>query len=83
MATIKDHRAFLDHLDFLTMHDHFKDIAHTEYDLAVRRLAETQGFAAFGKENNGLSNTYYGVQRTCTQNLVMGIHLAISGLMNI
>ena len=62
---LRDHRAFLEHLDFLTvhaMHDHFKDAAHTEYDLAIRRLAETQGFAAFGKENNGISVTYYGAQ---------------------
>ena len=61
--TIKDHRAFVEHIGFLTvraMHDHFKDVAHTEYDCAIRRLAETQGFAAFGKENNGASIVYYG-----------------------
>ena len=58
----------MEHLDFLTvsaMHDHFKDIAHTEYDLAGRCLAETQGFAAFEKENNRLSVTYYGAQNMC------------------
>ena len=44
------------------MHEHLKDGAHIEYDLAIRRLAETEGFAAFGNEHNGLSVTYYGVQ---------------------
>ena len=63
--TLSDHRAFLQHLDVLTvraMHEHFRDSAHIEYDLAIRRLAETQGFAAFGSENNGISVTYYGAQ---------------------
>ena len=52
--TLSDHRACLQHLDFYTvraMHEHFKDSAHIEYDLAIRRLAETQGFAAFSSEN--------------------------------
>ena len=55
---LSDHRAFLEHLDFLTvraMRDHFMDAALIEYDLAIRRLAETPGFAAFSKENNGIS----------------------------
>ena len=63
--TLNDHRVFLEHLDFLTvyaMHDHFKDAAHIEYDLVISWLTETQGFAAFSKENNGISVTYYGAQ---------------------
>ena len=62
---MSDHRAFLQDLDFLTvraMRKHFKDAAHIEYDLAIRRLAETQRFAAFSSDNNGISVTYYGAQ---------------------
>ena len=49
--TISDYKSFLQHIEFLSiraMHDHFKDSAHTEYDTAVRSLAETEGFTAFG-----------------------------------
>ena len=46
------------------MHEHFKDSAHIEYDLAIRRLAETKGFPAFDSENNGISVTYFGAQNT-------------------
>ena len=44
------------------MHDHFKDSTHTEYNAAVRRLVETEGFAAFGRENDGLYVIHYGAQ---------------------
>ena len=63
--TISDYKSFLPHIKFLSvhaMHDHFMDSAHTEYDTTVCHLAEMEGFAAFGSENNGLSVIHYGVQ---------------------
>ena len=42
--SVHDYRALLDHLNFITiraMHDDFRDSAHIEYDLVVRRLAES------------------------------------------
>ena len=59
--TIADHRALLDHINFLAnreMHNDFVDQAHTEYDEAVRKLEEEIGFAAFAKENRRLSVIY-------------------------
>ena len=39
----------------------FRDGAHIEYDNAIHRLAEAEGFAAFGKEHNEISRVRYGV----------------------
>ena len=56
---------FLEHIDFLTvraMHNDFKDSAHVVYDQAVRKRAESQGFAAFSAMNSGISVKHYGAQ---------------------
>lgn len=61
--SIKDHRAFLEHLNFISvraMHDSYKDTAHIQYDAAVRKEAEYKGFAAFSQANNGASVIHYG-----------------------
>ena len=63
--SVADHRALLNHINFLAnraMHNDFVDQAHTQYDEAVRKLAENIGFAAFAKENRTLSVIHYGAQ---------------------
>ena len=48
----------MEHLDFRSIravHDDFCDSAHVEYDMAVRRSAESIGFTAFSKVQAGLS----------------------------
>ena len=48
--TLKDHRALLQHLNFLlhrARHNDFLDTAHVEYDTSIRKMAETMGFEAF------------------------------------
>ena len=60
-----DTRAFMEHIEFLSvqaMHDDFKDSAHVEYDLTIRKLAESLGFEAFSQTNAGMSIKYYGAQ---------------------
>ena len=63
--TVADHRALLEHIGFISHRattDDFKDSAHTDYDSAIRKQAESCGFAAFSKANTGTSVTYYSVQ---------------------
>ena len=60
-----DYRGLMEHLDFISiraMHDDFHDSAHFEYDMAVQRLAESIGFAAFSKAQAGLSVVYNRAQ---------------------
>lgn len=62
---VVDYKAFLEHMHFMTvraMHDDFKDSAHVEYDTAIRKMAESMGFAAFSKAQNGTSVLHYGAQ---------------------
>ena len=50
--TLRDHRAFLEHLHFLSvraMTDDFKDAAHVAYDTAICKKAQVHGFATFRK----------------------------------
>ena len=42
--------------------DVFKDTSHSEYDLEIRHLVESMGFAAFGKEYPGESMLHYALQ---------------------
>ena len=68
--TTKDYHALLEHLRFIAiraMHDDFKDSAHVEYDTAVRKAAETWGFAAFSSAHNGMSVIHYGAQNMRTK----------------
>ena len=70
--TTKDYHAFLEHLRFIAiraMHDDFKDSAHVEYDTAIRKIAETWGFAAFSSAHNGMSVIHYGAQNMRTKKL--------------
>lgn len=65
--TTVDYRAFIQHVSFLcnrAKSDEFKDTAHTEYDKDIRTLAETIGFAAFGKAHTSESILYYGSTTT-------------------
>ena len=62
---ISDYRAFLEHIALLAIRakdDYYKDSAHVDYVLAVRRAAEKIGFAAFSKEHAGDSVVHYGPQ---------------------
>ena len=75
--TVCDHRAFLEHLYFLSiraMHDDFKDSAHVEYDSAIRKVAEVEGFAAFTSANNGISVIHYGAQNMRQKKAYGGAH---------
>lgn len=63
--TVADHRALLEHIGFLSlraMTNDFRDVAHIEYDRAIRKQAELSGFSSFGTANNGTSVSYYGPQ---------------------
>ena len=60
--TVADYKAFfaayLFYSKFRAKADELKDTAHSEYDLEIRRLAETAGFAAFSKEYIGEKACY-------------------------
>ena len=63
--TLKDCKAVLEHINFLgnrAMNNDFYDKTHITYDNAVRKLAETEGFAAFAQGSNGASVIHYGNQ---------------------
>ena len=58
-----DYRAFMEHLHIISSRakdEYFKDSAHVEYAMAVRRNAESLGFAAFAKANDEESVLHYG-----------------------
>ena len=62
-----DYRAILQHINFIcnrARDDHFKDCAHVEYDNAIRKLAEIDGFAAFTRLYSGESIVHYGTQNS-------------------
>jgi len=64
LMTTKDHRALLVHLGFLAQrakNDVFKESAHAEYDLTVRKRALREGFEAFrtGNEFAAISRYNY------------------------
>ena len=66
----KDYRAFLEHLCLIAIRakdNSYKDSAHVDYVLAVRRMAEKDSFAAFAKENSGESIVHYGPQNMLTR----------------
>ena len=51
-----DYKAFLEHLCLIAVRakdNYYRDSAHVDYVLAIRHMAEKQGFAAFSKENSG------------------------------
>ena len=63
--TVADYRALLEHIAFVSnraMTGDFKDSAHVEYDTAIRREAESVGFAAFTTAHTGISVLHYGAQ---------------------
>lgn len=63
-VTVKDFRAFLEHICFMSSRarqNDFHDSTHVEYDKDVRKLAEIEGFAAFGSSNTGMSMFHYGM----------------------
>ena len=62
---MNDAKTFLEHLKFISvreMQDDFKDSMHIEYDIAIRRLADSLGFKAFSQTHLGISVKYYGAQ---------------------
>ena len=64
-VSVKDCKAVLEHINFLgnrAMNNDFYDKTHVTYDNAVRKLAETEGFAAFAQGSNGASVIHYGNQ---------------------
>ena len=64
-VSVKDCKAVFQHINFLcnrAMNNDFYDSAHINYDNAVRKLAETEGFAAFAQGSNGASVIHYGNQ---------------------
>ena len=65
----KDYRAFLEHLCLIAIRakdNYYKDSAHVDYILAVRKMVEKEGFAAFAKENSRESVVHYGHQNMLT-----------------
>ena len=63
--TVKDLRAFLEHINFLSSrarNDDFKDWAQVDYDKDIQKLAEVDGFTTFGSKNTGISMFHYGTQ---------------------
>ena len=67
--TTADYKAFLEHLCLIAIRakdNCYKDSAHVDYVLAIRRMAEKIGFAAFSKENSGESIVHYGPQSMLT-----------------
>ena len=60
--TTADYKAFLEHLCLIAIRakDNYHDSAHVDYVLAVRHMAEKQGFAAFSNENSSLWPSKYG-----------------------
>lgn len=63
-VTVKDLRAFLEHICFMSSRarqNDFHDSTHVEYDKDVRKLAEVEGFAAFGSSNTGMGMFHYGM----------------------
>ena len=71
--SVPDCRALFEHLSFLAhraMYNDYQDSVHVQYDLAVRVEAETDGFAAFGRDNDGLSVMYYGPEKMRTKTTV-------------
>ena len=64
-VSVKDCKAVFEHINFLgnrAMYNDFYDSAHINYDNAVRKLAETEGFSAFAQGSNGASVIHYGNQ---------------------
>lgn len=62
--TVKDFRAFLEHICFMSSRarqNDFHDSTHIEYDKDIRKLAEVEGFAAFGTKNTGVGMFHYGM----------------------
>lgn len=60
--TVKDLRAFLEHLKFMAScarQDDFKDMTNVDYDSDIRKLAEVEGLTAFASHNTGLSMFHY------------------------
>ena len=63
--TVADYKAFIEHICLIAIRakdDYYKDSAHVDYVLAVRRAAEKLGFRAFSKEFSGDSVVHYGPQ---------------------
>ena len=63
--TVADYRAFLKHIHFISIRahdDYFRDSVHVDYVMAVRKVAEHAGFAAFAKSNDTESVVHYGAQ---------------------
>ena len=64
-----DVKAILEHLEFISVravHNGFVDSTHVEYDIAVRKLAESVGFEAFSQKDAGMSVKHYGALNMCT-----------------
>ena len=64
-VTVADLRAFLEHLQFLASqakNDDFREVMHVDYEIDVRKLAETEGFQAFDIKNTRISMFHYGAQ---------------------
>lgn len=62
--TVKDFRALMEHVCFMASRakqNDFQDSTHVDYDIDIRKLAEVEGFAAFGSRNTGLAMFHYGM----------------------
>ena len=51
----------------------FLDSAHVEYDVSVRKMAETMGFEAFASSKTGSSVLHYGAQNMRVKKVVSGV----------
>ena len=74
--SLHDHRAILQHINLIShraWHNDFLDSAHVEYDVSVRKMAETVGFEAFTSSNTGSSVLHYGAQNMWVKKAVTGM----------
>ena len=56
-------------------HDIFKDTAHLRYDMAIHKLTEKEGFAAFMGGNAAASLIHYGheAMRSKAKSVITGV----------
>ena len=70
-----DYRAMFEHINFISgraVDNDFADVAHAEYDIAIRKQAEEMGFAAFATANQATSIVHYGSQNLRTRKATAG-----------
>ena len=63
--TVKDCKSIFEHINFVgyrARKNEYHDSAHIAYDTEIRKMAETMGFRAFERRNQGASIMHYGTQ---------------------